>query len=202
MFITSAAQLRAAHALAAVHGHGWGGLELDYTEFEGMPVADACRIITERTIALCPEWPGITPRWDADGDISHSTGSGRLTWLVELSGIVTLSAWRPSDVWACGAVVASGQLVTLKHDIEHCRTRHWEALALAVSAVTGCPLMPPPADILEVEAGELANDLVGVAHSLLHLCRQDGGLAFSNRITYGREEAIRELHALLTKVLR
>lgn len=139
---TSAAQLRAAVALAAAHGHEWARDGLDFDALDGVKVADAVRIIKAATDAKRVEGAltGIGyPEWDVDGDIVHETLTGRLTWLVGVDGRVVLCAWRPGDVLAMRVVVEVGGVVGDIEVTEQCHWRHLQAVGEAVAAVVGEP---------------------------------------------------------------
>ena len=145
---TTYSQLIRAHRLASAHGHAWANVvhvpesghplgegEIDINDLAGMPTTDAASKIAAASLDACPHWPGITtPYWDADGDISHETGTGRLSWLVQADGTTTISVRRPGEVEACSACLSpAGEIVRVAVDADTCLIRHAEALADALS---------------------------------------------------------------------
>ena len=101
---TSIRQLETAQALASAFGHHWADFPI-----EDLGCTTDSRVVGEAIIRWCktdrPDWPGMTPVWDADGDIVHATGSGRLSWTVDITGGATLNVWRPGDECAISARV-------------------------------------------------------------------------------------------------
>lgn len=137
---TSANQVRIAWALAAQFGHEWAGAfevpehrfggPLRFEDFEGVEVGEAAstiRMVTEelREPGAMSGWSA--PEWDFEGDVEHETGTGRLTWNVSTSGVVTLNVWRPGDVWAALLILEGGEVKRFEVT-EACRLRHLDAL--------------------------------------------------------------------------
>lgn len=94
-------QFKCAHALAAAHGHEWA-TTLSKAEVvhlvEGLESASQAAAAIARKVAAAPDrnlMPGIDrPAVDEFGDISHTTGSRRLTWLVGDDGRVGIRLER------------------------------------------------------------------------------------------------------------
>jgi hypothetical protein len=138
---TNANQVRIAWALASQFGHEWAGSfhveeedfyrgPLRFEDFEGVEVGEAARTIRMVTEEL--REPGAmsgwsAPEWDFEGDVEHTTGSGRLSWNVSVEGVVTLNVWRPGDVWAALLILEGGEVRRFEV-AEACRLRHLDAL--------------------------------------------------------------------------
>jgi hypothetical protein len=154
---TSIRQLETAQALAQAFGHHWGDFPLETLE-----AATDSQVVGEAIIRWCktdrPDWPGLTPVWDADGDIVHATGSGRLSWTVDIAGGATINVWRPGDECAISVRVEYGTVDIARLDVFGCaRLRHWTALVDALSALVGTDYLPAcPSKILAAEARDLA----------------------------------------------
>lgn len=91
----TAAQAPAAHTLASAHGHHWACLTA--AEVIGKTSAEISALSCARVE------PGIgclndAPVFDEEGDVVHTTGSGRLTWEIWQDGSVTVAVYRPASV--------------------------------------------------------------------------------------------------------
>lgn len=116
---------------------GWSPLKIE--ELHGRPVdeaADAIRRRLDEAEGANREFRGIdAPRWDTDGDIHHTTGTGRLSWDIVAAGRVTINAWRPDEVHALLVVIDERGEVDRIEVTHQCRLRHLEAVSLAMRVV-------------------------------------------------------------------
>lgn len=151
---TTIEQLRVALALALAYGHEWtdafeaenplrvdGWEPLTLEELDGWPVDEAAVAIARRLGEPDPEdqqFLGIDrPRWDADGDIQHTTGTGRLSWMIDVRGRVTLNVWRPGEVHAMLVILDERGEVDRLEVTDACRLRHLDAAGYAMRVVRG-----------------------------------------------------------------
>lgn len=147
-----------ARALARSFGHRWaserdapsalaytdrvryGGAGIDTAEIARAAVADA----PENTIG------GIyAPSVNADGDVEHTTGSGRLRYVIAPTGSVTLYVYRPAGeddpedagIPTLRAIVANHtvDMIEAVRDSQSGRAcaRHWQALVEALTPLVG-----------------------------------------------------------------
>lgn len=142
------AQAAAAHRLAAAHGHHWTCLSV--AEVVGKSEAEISALACER------EEPGIgcmndAPRFDERGAVVHVTGTGRLVWVVDQEGNVTLRAHRPASVapeiaeqWGVSVVEVTLPATPNAEGAEQTHRlsaygmpRHLDAVAHAVQALRG-----------------------------------------------------------------
>ena len=135
------AAVTAAHRLARAFGHTWGQLSLT-------DVLALSPITPEGIDALCmaqlsegPVGWGITaPTPDEDGDLVHTTGSGRLSWRVEPSGDTYIRVSRPGDLVVFAVSIRDGQVVPAewtRTELVDTRSRHIWAARDAVTALLG-----------------------------------------------------------------
>lgn len=148
---TTAAQLRIALALAEYYGHEWpdafGGGDREWAddwepltieELDGQLAHAAAAAIHAKVVEQAnPDGiGGIThPQWDTDGDIHHTTTSGRLSWMIDVRGRVTLNVWRPDDVHAMLVVLDERGDVDRLEVTDACRLRHLDAAGFAMRVV-------------------------------------------------------------------
>lgn len=86
-------QLARAHAPARAYLHEWANLNLNYWKRESLDVARIERAV-ERVGRN--SMPGIRAPWlDDGGYVVHTTGTGRLTWIIERDGRTTFFVSRP-----------------------------------------------------------------------------------------------------------
>lgn len=150
-------QLTRAHALASAYHHLWADAPLETYLALLSPEQTITPDDIRRVSATldCGPVPGIdAPSLDADGDVLHVSGSGRLEWTISPTGDTRLAIRRPDpqDPRGAGYVVivadvsGQGDTLTLEDDswpatpsaYEHTFSRHFLALKGAVLA-TGIP---------------------------------------------------------------
>jgi hypothetical protein len=139
----SAVQFARARALALAHGHLWA----QCPETEGLTDA-------EEILSVVTEWdaaegvPSVcggiyAPTVDEDGDVVHTTGTGRLSWCVYEDGHTTISIARPTGWVATVSVCPDGDWsVDVGGEILE---RHVDAALVAVRALV------PPATADDIE---------------------------------------------------
>lgn len=183
--VIPAPQLRRAWQLASAYGHeGAGALTTDQIETGAYSADQIWDLVSarndayEREVGFRP-FGGIPfPTVDEDGDIVHTTGTGRLRWIISLDGMVSLEIRRPGpigvvlranvhtdgDVWA-GDTAPQGAYYQ----------RHVDALETALTALVG-------EDAARVAAADLRRGAV------------DGHL--SPQVATALTDAIASLHAM------
>lgn len=120
------AQLRTARALAGQLGHDWAQRWPDDVPDEGWTV----NAIDERTL-VDNGWPGITsPAINEDGQIVHTSGTGRISYIVGWSGGWRVRINRPDGVAleAVGNNVLYDAPLVIEAGNQPCYVRHESTL--------------------------------------------------------------------------
>jgi|GEM_PF-6211557 len=180
------AQLIPALRIASAHGHMWAGAFADEAALVGLT--------RETFLAACEAYAafeehadlpgGITaPYFDPEGDISHVTGTGRLSWCIDEAGSTCLIVSRPLSDDADGYMVADARVdaggVIRTFETEYgCEGRHWTCLRDAVSAVAGRNVtgeMPVPVIVVRAVALTAARALQAAAYAAADFAALCGG---------------------------
>lgn len=149
-----------AHALAKAHGHNWGRLTLPEGR-EPMSAREIAVALIQRKYQEDTDWEqwlGIAAPTVRDGSICHTTGSGRLTWVIDADyTVLKISRPRetgrqaPDPVFGVGSVPELVAEVVLAAKIDHADrsvlvtqhgafplfARHLHCLSEAVIVVVG-----------------------------------------------------------------
>lgn len=134
----SSLQIRRAHALASAHGHEWAYLSVEVAQalwHLGAP-RDGAREIA-RVVGAMRHDGGLAgvaaPAVLDDGCVVHTTGTGRLSWVVAPDGSTTITIDRPTGA-VLRAILADEDILVYVLGGEFF-TRHVEALEGAMLAV-------------------------------------------------------------------
>lgn len=102
-------QLEVAHRLAIAFGHEWGAYPVpEYQEYSEV-TPDVIRAWMEATSSN--SMPGIrAPFQEADGCLSHESGTGRLFWKIDAHGRMSFEISRPQGVALVGEFYAGHYL--------------------------------------------------------------------------------------------
>ena len=129
-------QLVAANKMAAKFGHGWSFKE-GFLESYNKPVSE--KAITLIANLLDTVGMGIhAPNIGEDGNITHSTGTGRLNWSVDVNGSVTVNVKRPLIEWSDENGLNHGERII---------TAHWNGTDWTIQ-----PLIPNRIEMRHIKA--------------------------------------------------
>lgn len=135
------AAVTAAHRLARAFGHTWGQLELSEVLALSPLTPEGIDALSMARLSEGPVGWGITaPAPDEDGDLVHTTGSGRLSWLIEPSGDTYIRVSRPGELVVFAVSIRDGQVIPAewtRTELVDTRSRHLWAAREAVTALLG-----------------------------------------------------------------
>jgi len=129
-----------AHILASTFGHEWTGA-VSPQGIKSLAIMGHLSVATIYEIVDAKAEGDKTPYWmrgiqaptlSPEGDVVHTTGSGRLTWAITPEGDTTLTISRPGGIPCLVAHVSSWGDWRVERGSAPSEMRHAEALAFAL----------------------------------------------------------------------